>query len=460
MSGKNSKKISILADLNKIRDRKLEIAEGLFLCPFQKGGERCQVARKFRSLKAHCENMHGGKIALKCVVGDCGWSCVHSIRCLTSHRDNLEIHGELLYTGVDNLDGTCVAVRFHGGGEHFPQCLEAKRSLKRYTQKMKKREDRAASAKLKNEALKKAFKHVKVATSKQPVITSKGAHPPKPSKAVVRPEGGLNAAVTSPRKAKLEAWKKNALAKYVSAIDETSDEEAVDDVVSTTSNDVAVANIVTGVIPTTGDLKEHDSPTHSKNSGKGSKNPSFKKAGSSFTGYFQEDFGLYSSGSSCGEVTEGSDVIVPNVKSVVSSQKKRKIESTHTEKSRPLKKRRSACEFPRQPIVEFSVPVSVSPASGEVVTTPAAKVTQPKEGLSTVQLKLEARLNHMRENGFEEADFRQLLRNFGLKEVLNLVDGEDRTDQKFFRNGLASLAYQTLRGQAVRYSRLNPLINK
>ena len=378
MSGKNSKKISILADLNKIRDRKLDLSEGLFLCPFQKGAERCQVAQKFRNLKAHCENMHGGKIALKCVVGDCGWSCVHSIRCLTSHRDNLEIHGELLYTGVDNLDGTCVAVRFHGGGEHFPQCLEAKRSLKRYTQKMKKREDRAASAKLKNEALKKAFKHVKVATSKQPVITSKGAHPPKPSKAVVRPEGGLNAAVTSPRKAKLEAWKKNALAKYVSAIDETSDEEAVDDVVSTTSNDVAVANIVTGVIPTTGDLKEHDSPTHSKNSGKGSKNPSFKKAGSSFTGYFQEDFGLYSSGSSCGEVTEGSDVIVPNVKSVVSSQKKRKIESTHTEKSRPLKKRRSACEFPRQPIVEFSVPVSVSPASGEVVTTPAAKVTQPK----------------------------------------------------------------------------------
>ena len=123
MSGKNSKKISILADLNKIRDRKLEISEGLFLCPFQKGGERCQVARKFRSLKAHCENMHGGKIALKCVVGDCGWLCIHSIRYLTSHRDNLEIHGELLYTGVDNLDGTCVAVRFHGGGEHFPQCF-------------------------------------------------------------------------------------------------------------------------------------------------------------------------------------------------------------------------------------------------------------------------------------------------------------------------------------------------
>ena len=460
MSGKNSKKISILADLNKIRDRKLEISEGLFLCPFQKGGERCQVAQKFRNLKAHCENMHGGKIALKCVVGDCGWSCVHSIRCLTSHRDNLEIHGELLYTGVDNLDGTCVAVRFHGGGEHFPQCLEAKRSLKRYTQKMKKREDRAASAKLKNEALKKAFKHVKVATSKQPVITSKGAHPPKPSKAVVRPEGGLNAAVTSPRKAKLEAWKKNALAKYVSAIDETSDEEAVDDVVSTTSNDVAVANIVTGVIPTTGDLKEHDSPTHSKNSGKGSKNPSFKKAGSSFTGYFQEDFGLYSSGSSCGEVTEGSDVIVPNVKSVVSSQKKRKIESTHTEKSRPLKKRRSACEFEKQPTVESTVPPTAYLASGEGLSAPAAKVTQPKKTLSPVQLELEAELNLMREKGFEKKDFFKLLKNFGLNEVLNLVGGEDRIDQKNLRNSLSSIAYKMLKGQSARYSCQNPVLYK
>ena len=230
--------------------------------------------------------------------------------------------------------------------------------------------------------------------------------------------------------------------------------------VSTTSNDVAVANIVTGVIPTTGDLKKHDSPTHSKNSGKGSKNPSFKMAGSSFTGYFQEDFGLYSSGSSCGEVTEGSDVIVPNVKSVVSSQKKRKIESTHTEKSRPLKRRRSACEFEKQPTVESTVPPTASLASGEGLSAPAAKVTQPNKTLSPVQLELEAELNHMRENGFEKKDFAKLLKKFELNEVLALVAGEDSFDQRSLKKSLAGVAYRMLQGQATRYSLQNPVLYK
>ena len=109
MSGKNS-----TLDLYKVRTRKLEIAEGLFLCPFlSKRGTSCRVSQKFRSLKSHCKNMHQGEIALKCTIDDCGWACSLSIRCLTSHRNNLEKHGSVPYNGGENLDGTCLVVPYN-----------------------------------------------------------------------------------------------------------------------------------------------------------------------------------------------------------------------------------------------------------------------------------------------------------------------------------------------------------
>ena len=87
-------------------------------------------------------------------------------------------------------------------------------------------------------------------------------------------------------------------------------------------------------------------------------------------------------------------------------------------------------------------------------------MTQPKRTLSSVQLELEAELNLMREKGFEKTDFVKLLKNFGLNEVLILVGGEDRIDQKNLRNSLSSIAYKMLKGQAARYSLQNPVLYK
>jgi hypothetical protein len=171
MPGKDSKNPEIVKGLYKVRSRKAEIAEGLFLCPFMtKRGTSCQVAQKFRSLKLHCDKMHNKKIALKCTIDNCGWSCVHSIRCLTSHRDNLENHGKLPYKGDFNLDDTCVVVPFvleDFSGElvdgHFPECVETKKALIRYTGKVKKRAERAAAAeKRKNEKKTSDVKPVKI----------------------------------------------------------------------------------------------------------------------------------------------------------------------------------------------------------------------------------------------------------------------------------------------------------
>ena len=415
MSGRNSKNMKVVRDLYKVRSRKLEIAEGLFLCPFiTNRGTSCRVAQKFRSLKTHCENMHKGKIALKCAIDNCGWSCIHSIRCLTSHRDNLENHGNVPYNGGENLDGNCVVIPFVLAdipgelvdNEHFPQCVEAKIALKRFSGKMLKREERAAAAaKLKKEALKKVFeskkpsgaKPVIIAFSKQSVSKSKRSHPPKPSKVVCEPEGGLDLEVTSSRNAKVDAWKKASLEIYTSAMENSKKGEVI-------------ATVVKSIV----------------------------------------------SSKICKETLEREASPVVG--------KKRKAEISHAEKreesSRPLKKRRSACEFEKQPTVESTVPLAASLASGEGLSAPAAKVTQPNKTLSPVQLELEAELNLMREKGFEKTDFVKLLKNFGLNEVLNLVGGEDRIDQKNLRNSLSSIAYKMLKGQSARYSCQNPVLYK
>ena len=112
MSGQNSKN-KVALDIYPVRTRKIEIAEGLFSCPFlSKRGTLCRVSQKYRSLKIHCKNIHDEDIALKCIIENCKWSCSPSIRCLTGHRDNLDNHGNIPYNGCENLDETCVVVPF------------------------------------------------------------------------------------------------------------------------------------------------------------------------------------------------------------------------------------------------------------------------------------------------------------------------------------------------------------
>ena len=180
MSGKNSKNNKVALDIYQVRTRKLEIAEGLFSCPFlSKRGTLCRVSQKYRSLKIHCKNIHDEEIALKCIIGNCKWSCSQSIRCLTGHRDNLDNHGSIPYNGCENLDGTCLVVPFvltDFPGEfidgHSAACVEAKLSLKRFSGKMLKRAERAAaSLKTKKAALDKVFKK-KQPSPVKPVVIS------------------------------------------------------------------------------------------------------------------------------------------------------------------------------------------------------------------------------------------------------------------------------------------------
>ena len=132
-----------------VRDRKNEMSEALFSCPFpRKNGNHCMVSQKYRSMKIHCKNMHGGDISLRCNLGNCRWKCNVSLRCLTSHRDNPENHGILTLNGCEDLDGTCIIVPFEGDehttvGEHTAACAVAKYELKKYSGKMLKRAERA-----------------------------------------------------------------------------------------------------------------------------------------------------------------------------------------------------------------------------------------------------------------------------------------------------------------------------
>jgi hypothetical protein len=381
MSGKNSKNKKVALDIYQVRTRKLEIAEGLFSCPFlSKRGAPCRVSQKYRSLKNHCKNMHEEEIALKCTIGDCKWACSLSIRCLTSHRDNLDNHSSVPYNGGENLDGTCLVVPFvleDFPGEfidgHSAQCVEAKISLKRFSGKMLKREERAAaSAKLKAAALKKAFK------KKQPA-------PVKPVVILL-----TKSPVKNP---KFDAWMKTSLA--TAAVENSKKSKVIE-------------NIVVPVMS-------------SKNS-----ESTLEK--------------------------EASPVVGVKRKVEISSAEKQE------ESTRPLKKRKSACDFDEQAMAGPSVSMVPSVVIVEAVPTPSVEVTQPKLQLNKRQHLLETKLNQMREGGFDKEDFMRLLRKFDLLEVLGLVAGENDFDQKNLRKSLANVAYQMLRGQATRFSLKNPVL--
>jgi hypothetical protein len=132
-----------------VRDRKSELSESKFSCPFpKKNGKECTVLQKYRNLKDHCRHMHGCEISLRCMVEQCSWKCHVSVRCLTSHRANLETHGVLTVGGCKDLDATCKVVPYVGGDhgsleEHTAACAVATLELNKYKGKVLKRADRA-----------------------------------------------------------------------------------------------------------------------------------------------------------------------------------------------------------------------------------------------------------------------------------------------------------------------------
>ena len=378
MSGKNSKNNKVALDIYQVRTRKLEIAEGLFSCPFlSKRGAPCRVSQKYRSLKNHCKNMHDEEIALKCIIGNCKWSCSLSIRCLTSHRDNLDNHGSVPLNGCENLDGTCLVVPFvltdFPGDfidEHSAACVESKLSLKRFSGKMLKRAERAAaSLKTKKAALDKVFKKKQPSPVKPVVISLSPSNNPK-----------------------FAAWKKDSLAIYTSAMEDCKESKVI-------ANNVVPAMSSKNCEVT---LEEKASPA----------------------------VGV-----------------------------KRKVEMSSVEKqeesTRPLKKRKSACDFDEQAIAGPSVSMVPSVVPVEAVPIPS-DVTQPKKVLNKRQLEID--LKEMRERGFDKEEFKKLLGEFDLFDVLGSVAGENDVDQENMRETLADVAFQMLRGQATRFSLKNPVL--
>ena len=132
-----------------VRVRKSELSESKFSCPFpKKNGQECTVLQKYRNLKDHCRHMHSSEISLRCTVEQCSWKCHVSLRCLTSHRANLETHGVLTVSGGKDLDATCKVVPYVGGDHgslegHTAACAVATLELNKFKGKLLKRADRA-----------------------------------------------------------------------------------------------------------------------------------------------------------------------------------------------------------------------------------------------------------------------------------------------------------------------------
>jgi hypothetical protein len=385
-----SKTNKVASDIYPVRTRKSELAEGLFSCPFpRKNGGPCNVSQKYRSMRIHGKNMHGEDISLKCIIGNCKWSCSPSIRCLTSHRDNHDNHGILTFNGLENLDGTCLVVPFDGDfiDEHTPACSEAKVALKRYSGKMLKRAERAAiSLKHKETALKKVFKKKHPSPAKQITLVEQLA---PVSAVVISLSPSKNLKTVAWKRKNLADWKSKALSNYVSVWDKCN-----------------IANIAIPV----------QAP---KISGVTHKN----KTSSSF--------GL-----------------------------KRKIKQE--ESFLPLKKRKSAFDYEEEVIAGPSAPV-VEPVV-EAVTDTRVKRTKrklaSKSGKRVYKAGLRDKLNQMREGGFERKDFDELLVKYDLHQVLALLSGENENDGMNVAEQMELITYNLLSGQAARFVRNNPVINK
>ena len=139
---------------------------------------------------------------------------------------------------------------------------------------------------------------------------------------------------------------------------------------------------------------------------------------------------------------------------------KRKIKQE--ESVLPLKKRRSARDDEEEAIAGPSA-VVVEPVV-EAVTDTHVKRTKrklaSKSGKRVYKAGLRDKLNQMREGGFERKDFDELLVKYDLHQVLALVSGENENDGMNVAEQMELITYNLLSGQAARFARNNPVINK
>ena len=134
------------------RERKNELAQAKFTCPFLKNGKKCKVLQPYRHLAEHCRKIHQQEVAIKCLIDDCNWWCHFSLRCLTSHLANTETHGALVLSGGPNLDGGVAVIPYELDERlskyHTIPCSVSTRDLCRFRAKMLKRNERAVAARM------------------------------------------------------------------------------------------------------------------------------------------------------------------------------------------------------------------------------------------------------------------------------------------------------------------------
>jgi hypothetical protein len=156
------------------RDRKSELAETKFKCPFRKrDGSYCTALLPFRHLASHCLNVHEQKVGIKCLIDDCWWWCYQSLRCLTSHLSNTETHGALVMEGGPNLDGKVEVIPYEIAAKHLKEhtlsCMVSTRDLCRFRGKMLKRNERAVAARMAESEVEVVFPPIKIEQENLPL---------------------------------------------------------------------------------------------------------------------------------------------------------------------------------------------------------------------------------------------------------------------------------------------------
>ena len=102
-----------------------------------------------------------------------------------------------------------------------------------------------------------------------------------------------------------------------------------------------------------------------------------------------------------------------------------------------------------------SAPV-VKPVVVEAVLSSRVKLTKRKLAFKS---GLKAKVNQMREGGFDKKDFDGLLKKYSLEQVLDLVAGENEIDGLNLRDQMEQITFDMLAGQAARFAANNPVIN-
>ena len=326
--------------------------------------------------------------------------------------------------GGDNLDNTCEIIPVEEPSDeladgHTAECAAARKALIRFTAKRKKKEVRAALKEKRMDGKKKSVVNPKpvimeLSPSKQ--FGTKSAHASHPPKQVI-------------------CESKESLVDLTNS-DEESDDDFVDFDYDLPDSD---GEVLSDLISITNDYKPVEEPViptdeqEASNSSKQVVNVSEKEEPipekNMVTNPFYRD--------------------PPMVKLVMSS--KRKTVDTHNDSDQPIKKRLRKSV----PVEKPSELVRMILAKSKVVGKPHAKVEQPKE------VVLEGILDYMRKNGCTQKEFVDVLKEFGLPEVLKFAAGKDPRDQKKLRTSVANVAYRTVKNQAAKCAKLsNPLNDK